>query len=402
MANKIASLCGAALACCSSWAICAELEPSIGVALIGGIWSSDRQLDDDPSVVNGTVRIHGTMPLQENASVKLDGVLGVEDSRSRSDRLHQVREGYVQRKTEGGKIRLGRQLIAWGRADKLSPTDYFAARDYTMLTSDDEEQKRGVDALRATVHLGDFDIQGVVANGDARNTLPFRIPNSLDSYQSRNQFGLKLDRYGEGLDWSVSFYRGMDRNPNLVPDTATSATVSSHDNVSAIGVDFAAASGALTYRGELAYFKTSDSTGNAPYRRNDHLDFIVGADGSPFRDANLGVQYYGVAVSNYSSAVLADPLAKAGALLGNQLRSFQHGVTLRFAQGWLNDTVQFELRANFGLTDGGRYVFPKLVYKPVDLWSVSIGREYFSGSEGSYFGQFRKNSGVFSEVRFSW
>lgn len=334
--------------------------------------------------------------------LKLDGALGVEDSRSRSGKLHQAREGYLQRKTEGDEIRLGRQLIAWGRADKLNPTDYFTIRDYTMLTSDDEEQKRGVDALRATMHFVEFDIQGVLANGDARNTWPFRSPNNVDLVQSKNQFGLKLDRYGEGLDWSVSFYRGIDRNPNLIPDMATGAAVSSYDDVSAVGADFAVASGALTYRGELACFKTSDSSGNDPYRRNNHLDFVIGADGSPFRDANLGIQYYGVMVNNYSSAVLTNPLAKAGALLGNQLRSFQHGVTLRFAQNWLNDTVQFEWRGSLGLTDRGRYIFPKLTYKTTDHWSVAIGGEHFDGDGNSYFGQFRKNSGVFSEVRFNW
>lgn len=375
---------------------------SMGGAFIGGAWSTTRQLDDAPSALDAALKIHGQMLLPDAFSMKLDGVLGIEDSRSQSNSLHQVREGYIQRKTESSEFRLGRQLIAWGRADKLNPTDYFAPRDYTFLTSDDEEQKKGVDALRAVMHFGEFDVQGVIAHGNAKNTLPLHIANNVDFSQSKEQFGVKLDRYGEGFDWSASFYHGMDRSPNLVPDLASSAIVSSYDDISAIGLDFAAASGALTYRGEAAYFRTSDSAGQNLYRRNNHFDFVLGVDGSPFRNANLGIQYYGVAVSHYSPDVLSDPIAKSGALLGNQLYSFQQGVTVRFAQNWLNDALQFEIRANYGLTDHGKYLFPKLTYKPNDGWSLIVGGEYFEGSGDSYLGQFRKNSGVFTEARFAW
>lgn len=406
MANRFArSLTLAVLAVWMPWAAGDEggTSPvSMGGALVGGAWSTTRQLDDDPSALSAALRIHGQLTLSDTLSVKLDGVLGVEDSRSQSNSLQEAREGYIQRKTESSEFRLGRQLIVWGRADKLNPTDYFASRDYTFLTSDDEEQKKGVDALRAVMHFGDYDFQGVVAHGNAKNILPFHIANNADFNRSKEQFGVKLDRYGEGFDWSVSFYHGMDRNPNLVPNFATGVVVSSYDDVSAVGLDFAVASGGLTYRGEAAYFRTSDSAGQNPYRRNNHLDFVLGVDGSPFRNANLGIQYYGVAVSHYSPDVLSDPVAKSGALLGNQLRSFQQGVTLWFARNWLNDALQFEMRANYGLTDHGRYLFPKLTYKPNDDWSLIVGGEYFEGSNNSYLGQFRKNSGMFAEARFAW
>lgn len=375
---------------------------SMGGALVGGAWSTTRQLDDDPSALSVVLRIHGQLTLSDALSVKLDGVLGVEGSRSQSNSLQEAGEGYLQRKTESSEFRLGRQLIAWGRADKLNPTDYFAPRDYTFLASDDEEQKKGVDALRAVMHLGEYDVQGVVAHGNAKNILPFHIANNADFNRSKEQFGVKLDHYGEGVDWSASFYRGMDRNPNLVPDFTTGAIVSSYDDVSALGLDFAAASGALTYRGEAAYFRTSDSAGENLYRRNNHLDFVVGVDGSPGRDVGLGIQYYGVVVNRYSPGVLFDPIAKSGAILGNQLRSFQQGITLRFAQNWLNGALQFEIRANYGLTDHGKYIFPRLVYKPNDYWSLAVGGEYFEGNDNSYFGQFRKNSGVLTEARCAW
>lgn len=374
----------------------------IGGTLVGGVWSTTRQLDDNPSALNAALRIHGQLPLSDVLSAKLDGVLGIEDSRTQSNSLHQTREGYIQRKTESTEFRLGRQLIAWGRADKLNPTDYFTSRDYTFLTSDDEEQKKGIDALRGIMHFGEYDVQGVVAHGNAKNILPFQIANNVDFNQSNKQFGAKLDHFGEGFDWSASYYHGMDRNPNLLPNFATGTIVSSYDDVSAMGLDFARASGALTYRGEAAYFKMSGLSGQTIYQRKNHLDFVFGVDGSPRRDANLGIQYYGVVVNNYSPDVPNDPIAKSGALLGNQLHSYQQGITLRFAQNWMNDALQFEIRANYGLTDHGTYIFQKLIYKPNDSWSLSVGGEYFMGDANSYFGQFRKNSGVFTEVRFGW
>lgn len=138
------------------------------------------------------------------------------------------------------------------------------------------------------------------------------------------------------------------------------------------------------------------------YQRKDHLDFVFGVDGSPRKDANLGIQYYGVAVNNYSSNVLSDQTAKLNALIGNQLHAYQQGITLRFAQNWMNDALQFEMRANYEFTDHGSYLLPKLTYKPNDSWSLSVGGEYFIGDTNSYFGQFNKNSGVFTEARLAW
>lgn len=370
--------------------------------IIGGLWTTDRRLDNDHSASMVAAKLNGSMKLPNGLSAKVEGMIEHERSQSQSNRLPQIREGYFQKKSDNGEFRLGRQLVAWGRADKLNPTDYFTVRNYTLLTSDEEDQKRGVDALRVITHLGNYDLQVVAAAGNAANHWPFNLPGNTVSYQSKRQVGIKLDRYGQGVDWSLSAYRGMDRNPNFLPNPLTGAVVSNHEDVSALGGDFAAAKRGLTLRGEAAYFQTATAWNMNPYHRRNHLDVVLGVDGNPFRDANLGVQYYAVLVNSYSGTVLNDPIAQANALLGNQLHRFQQGATIRFAKSWMNDLLQFELRSAIGFTDGGKYLSPRLAYKPADNWTWTLGGESYIGNSSSYYGQFSKNSGVFVEGKLSW
>jgi hypothetical protein len=39
-------------------------------------------------------------------------------------------------------VRIGKQIMAWGRADGLNPTDNLTPKDFTVLSAKDEEERR--------------------------------------------------------------------------------------------------------------------------------------------------------------------------------------------------------------------------------------------------------------------
>ena len=56
-------------------------------------------------------------------------------------------------------VRAGRQIIAWGRADGLNPTDNLTGEDLTLLAPDDDDRRLGTTALRASYYLGDVSVR---------------------------------------------------------------------------------------------------------------------------------------------------------------------------------------------------------------------------------------------------
>ncbi|MFH1288112.1 MAG: hypothetical protein ABII25_05390 [bacterium] len=50
-----------------------------------------------------------------------------------------LNEGYFDFYLDKFDVRIGRQIIPWGRADSFKPTDQFKIYDYTDFTKQDEE-----------------------------------------------------------------------------------------------------------------------------------------------------------------------------------------------------------------------------------------------------------------------
>lgn len=369
--------------------------------MVGGVWSSNRRLDGNNYAVSNFLKLKSLTNLNKTFAVKFDGIIAHEYSESNVYSPSLLREVYLNIGLESADIRFGKQLIPWGRADKINPTDFFSRRDYQFLTSEDEEQKIGINALSVKKSIGDYELQAIVAHNEQVNRLPFYISNSTDIYKSNTQYGLKLDHYGSGNDWSVSYYNGIDRTPNLIPDRFFPNIIQQYNKIKAIGFDFASTHGDLTYRGELAYSATDKNILVSEYQRNNQVFFIIGFESSPFKDSYLSLQYFGLGVKDFD--LPTNELSKASLLLGNQLNAYQDGITARFAQSWMNDSLMIEIRSVIALKDEGVFLFPKFTYRPNNSWAVNLGGEYYGGKDTkSYLGQFSKNSNIFLEGRFYW
>jgi hypothetical protein len=57
-------------------------------------------------------------------------------------------------------VRVGRQIVARGRADGVNPTDNLTGEDLTLLTPDDDDRRLGTTAVRASYYPGDISFTG--------------------------------------------------------------------------------------------------------------------------------------------------------------------------------------------------------------------------------------------------
>ena len=120
------------------------------VTLRTGVWSSTRELDTDGPF--GAAMVWGKVarPITDRASFLVDGWTSLrgpfEEGRARGE----LREAFVTFASGPFELKAGRQIIAWGRADGINPTDNLTAQDLTLLAPDDSDRRLGSTAVRAT------------------------------------------------------------------------------------------------------------------------------------------------------------------------------------------------------------------------------------------------------------
>ena len=98
----------------------------------------------------------------------------------------------------------------------------------------------------------------------------------------------------------------------------------------------------------------------------------------------------------------AATVASQGAILQNQLQQTQAGLSGRLSYRGLNDTIEAELEAVSYLTDGGGVLRPKVAYLVSDHIKFILGADIFFGPSQSYYGQFKANNLLFTEVRYGF
>jgi hypothetical protein len=332
-----------------------------------------------------------------------------------SKAIFEAREAYAERSFGALDLRVGRQIMVWGRADKANPTDQWTSKNLTLLTTDDEDQRLGLFSVNSTINFEDFRL---IALYQPEWRFPiYPIPpisgvtlNNQQPTAPAQQFGLKLDRTGGDLDWSVSVSNVISRTPNLSVLSAGPGGTSlglNYEFVRVYGGDFAFNLGGYGVRGELAYTQSNDRDGRDPLRFNSELYAVLGADRSFIENLNFNFQVlykhvFGFQRPDSISDANTRLLASQQNLIANQLGADRFGLSFRPGYKMLNDTLEFELAYVQWFYEFGGLVRPKVTYAINDQLKVIAGGEAFFGQQESFFGRLAETSSLFTELRFSF
>jgi hypothetical protein len=387
-----------------------------GGSLRAGYWSSTRTLDDQSDLGTAAVWLRAAPRLGPSLSLFAEGWVRSEDVFGDGEVDGLLREAYLGARHGPVDIRAGKQIIAWGRADRINPTDNLTPRDYTALVPDDEDQRFGVPAVRATFFHGGLSLTGIWLIEFESSVVPLRRPPAPLRIQEREPGGgyeqgaVRFEQTGSRVDWSLSYFDGLDTIPDLALERTgprgPELELSSH-RVRVVGADAATAIGPYGLRGEAAYTFTEDDRGDNPYIKNPFLFVVVGADRTFLEHLNVNVQYILRVVTRYQSPFgIADPLAREvavqSALLVNQLDRVQNSFSLRVSNRWLRETLEAELVAVVSVDRFGWVLRPRVTYAITDRWRITVGGDLFGGERLSFFGNLRDNSTAFAEVRWSF
>jgi hypothetical protein len=355
-------------------------------------------------------------PLSGNVSFFAEGWTALRGPFEHGDATGELREAFVDVRLGRLDIRAGRQIIAWGRADGVNPTDNLSGEDLTLLVSDDADRRLGTTTVRASYYAGDVSLTGVWLPEFRGHefALPATTPGVVfvrgDERWPGDQWAVRVEQTGRAVDWSVSYFSGKDLAPDLglaARDDATAGILLSHHRVRVFGADMTGNLGRFGVRAEGAYVETEDMHGADPFVKNPFVFVVAGVDRTLGGLLNFNVQY----LFRY---VLDDPAMPSGgddfativaaqqSILNSQTRRAQHGASFRIAYKWLHETLEAECAAVAFAGPSGMMLQPKAVYAVTDDWKAVVGAEIFRGETASFFGSLRRNSIGFVELRWSF
>lgn len=334
-------------------------------------------------------------------------------------------------------FKIGQQIINWGKADELRPTDILNPQDLTLLLLEDRiDRKLGRFALKTAFSLGEsFKIEALWlplarASVSTRDALSPFTPHSLVQMQNlgfsvspvktpnkklkNSDVALKL--YGSlfNTDFSFSFYNGYDPlsfskiTVTNISDITQGGSINLFLNrVTFWGFDFERAIGAVVVRGELAYFTKGMLFGalnpeypllTAKYQnqgflaQKDYLDLTLGVDKVDLfiPGLYLNLQYSLSWVKDYEDGLTSR--------YGTQLKSTNHMGIWNLAYDWGNLTYRLEIAGNYNFTHKDWMLNPSFQLKIGPETKLILGAYLFFGNNDTLLGQYDKKDFAYLQL----
>ena len=334
----------------------------------------------------------------------------------------EIREAYADLYDfglSGLDVRIGRQVIAWGTADKINPTSNLSPYDFEDFF--DFGAKLGVNALRATYTRDPWSLEvdlvpvftpatlppagwsaGFLGFPGATAGIPLHLRVSIPSPEIQNtQLGLKLSTTLLDWDLSLSYYRGFDGLPLpdtllMTPNPPALQVHLRYPKIQVVGADVAGALGSVGLWAEAALFVPEDFVQQAPWG----LDTVLQ---DPYLKAVIGGDY------TFRGGLYVHAQYVHGFLheRGDSLHDY---LVARLEKKFHNDELTLAplgVAATVGDWDdvGHHYGIawiPEVKYTPTDNLELRLGAFVLHGEGANLFAALKEHDEVFFRVKVSW
>ena len=353
-------------------------------------------------------------------------------------------EAWIDYYSEYIDFRVGKQIISWGRADTIRPTDVWKVKDFTDFLEDEEE---GIVALQARGFVGDFTFTGIwvpyfqgatlpLTKTDSRFGLPTMTNNGLanfgltlpapytlayvedktlfpDDGVKSSEFGVKVDYTWEGWDFSVSYAWLHDRIATffLLPvvsdtpapggNTAVLGYQEEHARIHMIATDGATTVGQLGVRWEAAYFITKDRKGTNPLIDDPYLQATGGFD---YTFSNVIGDQDVMVLIQYATDVELPKQGAKNIRAGANLRHFFEHATLSVIEWKFTEYFKLQARAFINLRNADHQIEPEIQWSPADGLTIFVTGQIVGGIGGkdSFFTFFEDEDRVQLRVEYAF
>jgi hypothetical protein len=296
----------------------------------------------------------------------------------------------------------GKQFIRWGKTDIVTPTDRFAPRDYACVFDSEFLAVAGVRGVIANAS-DSLDVVWVPRFTPSRIPHPERrwtvLPGDLQAavvfdeeatrYPEGSQFGLRWNRTGGGLEWSLSFFDGFNHLPAIEPqppDPTAPPTVLLAKRFPALrmfGGDLALPTRWFTLKAEGAYFDGQGST------TDDYVLYVVQLERQT-GEWLIIAGYAGEAVTRRrTERTFAPDRGTARSVIGRASYTIDAARSLAFEGA---------------VRENGDGAYGKAEYSEArgDHWRWTVTGTAIAGRDDDFIGQYHRNSHVTASIRYSF
>ncbi len=302
----------------------------------------------------------------------------------------------------GFSLEAGKQLIRWGKADILNPTDRFAPRDYLAVVDSDF---LGVTAARLTYETGANTLDLVWAPRFTPSRTPLLnqrwtvLPPAASAVRLEDlgarlpgggQFGARWNYIGAGYEGSLVFYEGWHHLPlfegRLRPDAPGGLRVEFqrfYPRLRLYGADAAVPLRWFTVKGEGAYFTSSTPLAD------EYVQYVAQLERQSGEWSLVGGYAGEWITATRNPTGFAPDRGLTGAFLARANRTLD--ARRSFA-------VEGALRRN------GKGSWTKAEYSQTfgQHWRLTGGFTWVRGDQADFLGQYRRNSHAFLLMRYSF
>lgn len=293
-------------------------------------------------------------------------------------------------------IKLGRQVVVWGRSDTIRITDVLNPLDNRRPAMVDIEDLRlPVAMAKADYFLGDWRITPIAIleqrfsknppSGGAFNSNPHSIPSD----KSYSDVTPALSIGGEFTGWDINFYASRIHSDSGYFKSGKMV----HDKVDMFGTAINILKGSWLLKSELAYFDglKYSTTKDKKFNRTDAL---IGLEYNGISDTIISYDVALRAISDYDKRLKNEPLE-------TKERSYQHA--LRISSDFMNATIKGNyLISLFGsnLNEGG-FQRAWVKYDISDGIYANVGVvDYIGGSK--QFDAVSNNDMIFMDINYNF
>ncbi|NOR54828.1 MAG: DUF1302 family protein [Sulfurovum sp.] len=305
--------------------------------------------------------------------------------------------------TDNFDVKVGRQVVVWGRSDTLRVTDVLNPLDNRRPAMVDIEDLRlPVTMAKFDYFIGDWRITPIAILeqrfsknppfGSVFNPSPLVAP-STEKY---DDVTYALSVGAEFSAWDVNFYAARLRNDEgqlVLPSPTQNTALIKHDKINMFGTAVNVLSGSWLFKTELAYFDGLKyfSTGDEEFSRTDLL---------------LGVEYNGIADTLISYDIVSRNFSSFNPRLNLEaipLRKNDYQHAFRVSSDFINATVTVNyLLSLYGeKLDEGGFQRAWVKYDLLDGVNVNVGVvDYIGGS--ALFDVIKDNDMIFADIAYSF
>ena len=329
----------------------------------------------------------------------------------------ELREAFMDYSADNWDVRIGRQLIIWGKADGLEITDIISPKDYTeFLARDFDDIRLPIDALKFRFLFEQTNLELIWLPVFKPAILPpasspWEMKNESHDYYEEwfttvepemslknSEIAAKISTYRSGFDLAFSAFHSWEDIPAMHRKMyKTSSVIDSvyyypeHHRLTFLGLEFSIPYKDLVFRGESAfykdrYFEPASMQTETLFKKNS-LNWMMGIDWSPGNDWSFTGQLADNFILDYAKEIDTDE------------HTFLS--TLNVSKQLFRQILKLSSMLYYGINDEDYFIRTSVDYALTDEMHILTGIDLFCGNEGMY-GQYNDNDELWLKAKYSF